>query len=140
MEIKLISFFSCVIPTINFTLLFFIVKYIFLKQFIKLLIVKYTYWPTDRPTDQPTDRPTDRRTDGLTDWLAGCLAGWLTDWLKEPLTLEKDKEDQSKYYLSYPRPSVLNMKQKNRDINVVEQANTTKFSVLDAIVSPSRLK
>ena len=32
------------------------------------------------------------------------------------------------------------MKQKNRDINVVEQANTTKFSVLDAIVSPSRLK
>ena len=43
--------FSCVIPTINFqrlkillvTLLFFIVEYIFLKQFVKLLMVRYTY-------------------------------------------------------------------------------------------------
>ena len=51
MEIKLIVCFSCVIPTINFqrlkillvTLLFFIVEYIFLKQFVKLLMVKYTY-------------------------------------------------------------------------------------------------
>ena len=51
MEIKLIICFSCVIPTINFqrlkillvTLLFFIVEYIFLKQFVKLLMVKYTY-------------------------------------------------------------------------------------------------
>ena len=51
MEIKLINCFSCVIPTINFhrlkillvSLLFFIVKYIFLKQFVKLLMVKYTY-------------------------------------------------------------------------------------------------
>ena len=51
MEIKLMICFSCVILTINFqwlkillvTLLFFIVEYIFLKQFVKLLMVKYTY-------------------------------------------------------------------------------------------------
>ena len=51
MEIKLIICFSCVAPTINFqrlkmllvTLLFFIFEYIFLKQFVKLLMVKYTY-------------------------------------------------------------------------------------------------
>ena len=51
MEITLIICFSQVIPTINFqrlkillvTLLVFIVEYIFLKQFVKLLIVKYTY-------------------------------------------------------------------------------------------------
>ena len=50
MEIKLIICFSFVIPTISFqwlkillvTLLFFIFEYIFLKQFVKLLIVKYT--------------------------------------------------------------------------------------------------
>ena len=42
---------------------------------------------------------------------------------KEPLTLEKDKEDQSKYYLSYPKLPVLDMKWENRDINVVEWAN-----------------
>ena len=43
------------------------------------------------------------------------------------MTLEKDKEDQSKYYLSYPKPSVLDMKWENRDINVVEWANIPKF-------------
>ena len=51
MEIKLIICFSCVIPTINFqrlkillvTLLFFIVEYIFLKQFVKLLNYLLTY-------------------------------------------------------------------------------------------------
>ena len=51
MEIKLIICFSCVILTINFqrlktllvTLLFFIVEYMFLKQFVKSLMVKYTY-------------------------------------------------------------------------------------------------
>ena len=50
MEIKLIICFSCVIPTISFqrlkilsvTILFFIIEYIFLKQCVKLLIVKYT--------------------------------------------------------------------------------------------------
>ena len=31
---------------------------------------------------------------------------------KEPLTLEKDEEDQSKYYLSYPKPPVLGMSRK----------------------------
>ena len=39
---------------------------------------------------------------------------------KEPLTLEKDKEDQSKYYLSYPKTPVLDMKWENRDIKVAE--------------------
>ena len=58
---------------------------------------------------------------------------------KEPLTLEKDKEDQSKYYLSYPKLPVLDMKWANRYINVVEWANIPKFSVLDAIVTPLRL-
>ena len=38
---------------------------------------------------------------------------------KEPSTLEKDKGDQSKYYLSYPQPPVLDMEWENRDINVV---------------------
>ena len=56
MEIKLIISFSCVNPTINFqrlkillvNLLFFIVEYIFLKQFVKLLMVRYTYLLTDQ--------------------------------------------------------------------------------------------
>ena len=54
--------------------------------------------------------------------------------MKEPLTLEKDKEDQSKYYLSYPKPPVLDMKKANRDVNVVEW-----FSALDDLVAPLRL-
>ena len=58
---------------------------------------------------------------------------------KEPLTLEKDKEDQSKYYLSYPKPPVLDMKSANRDINVVEWENITKFSAPDDLVTPLRL-
>ena len=29
---------------------------------------------------------------------------------KESLTLDKNKEDQSKYYLSYPNPPVLDMR------------------------------
>ena len=49
---------------------------------------------------------------------------------KEPLTLEKDKEDQSKYYLSYPKPPVLDMKWENHDINVVEWVNIPKFPPL----------
>ena len=49
MEIKLINCFSCVILTINFhrlkilSVCLFNVEYIFLKQFVKLLLVKYTY-------------------------------------------------------------------------------------------------
>ena len=38
------------------------------------------------------------------------------------MTLEKDKEDQSKFYLSYPKPPVSNMKWENHDINVAEWA------------------
>ena len=45
---------------------------------------------------------------------------------KVPLTLEKDKEDQSKYYLSYPKPPVLDMKWENQDINSVEWTNISK--------------
>ena len=29
---------------------------------------------------------------------------------KEPVALEKDKKDQTKYYLSYQKPSVLDIK------------------------------
>ena len=57
---------------------------------------------------------------------------------KEPLTLEKDKEDQSKY-LSYPKPPVLDMKSANPDINVLEWANIPNFSALDDLVTPLRL-
>ena len=53
------------------------------------------------------------------------------------MTLEKDKEDQSKYYLSYPKPPVLDMKSANRDINVVEWSNIPNFS--DDLVTPLRL-
>ena len=50
---------------------------------------------------------------------------------KEPSILEKGKEDQSKYFLSYSKPSFLNMKWEYRDINVVERAKIPKFSKLD---------
>ena len=58
---------------------------------------------------------------------------------QEPLNLEKDKEDQSKYYLSYPKPPALDMKWANHDINVVEWANIPKFSTLSDLVIPLRL-
>ena len=54
------------------------------------------------------------------------------------MTLEKDKEDKSKYYLSFPKTPVLDMKWSNRDINVVEWANIPKFSALDDLVTPLR--
>ena len=55
------------------------------------------------------------------------------------MTLEKDKEDQSKYYLSYPKLPVLDMNSANRDINVVEWANIPNFSEQDDLVTPLRL-
>ena len=55
------------------------------------------------------------------------------------MTLEKDKEDQSKYYLSYPKLPVLGMNSANRDINVVEWANIPNFSEKDDLVTPLRL-
>ena len=58
---------------------------------------------------------------------------------KEPLTLEKDKEDQNKYYLSYPKLPVLDMKSADRDINVAEWANIPNVSALDDLVTPLRL-
>ena len=53
------------------------------------------------------------------------------------MTLEKDKDEQRKYYLSYPKLPVL--KWANRDINVVEWTNIPKFSTLDDIVTPLKL-
>ena len=44
--------------------------------------------------------------------------------------LEKDKAGQSKYYLSYPKPPVLNMARENRDTNVAEWANIPTFPPL----------
>ena len=58
---------------------------------------------------------------------------------KEPLTLEKDKEDQSKYYFSYQKLPVLDIKSAKSDINVVEWANISNFSALDNLVTPLRL-
>ena len=55
------------------------------------------------------------------------------------MTLEKDKQDQSKYYLSNRKPPVLNMKSANRDINVVEWANIPNISALDDLVTLLRL-
>ena len=55
------------------------------------------------------------------------------------MTLKKDKEDQSKYYLSYPKLPVLHMKSANRDINVVEWANIPNVCALEDLVTPLRL-
>ena len=55
------------------------------------------------------------------------------------MTLGKDKEDQSKYYLSYPKLPALDMKLTNRDINDVEWANIPNFSALENLVTPLRL-
>ena len=55
------------------------------------------------------------------------------------MTLEKDKENYSKYYVSYPKPLVLDKKWANRDMNVIEWANIPKFSALDDLVTPLRL-
>ena len=55
------------------------------------------------------------------------------------MTLEKDKEDQNKYYLSYPKLPVLDMKSINREINVVERANIPNVSALDELVTPLSL-
>ena len=46
------------------------------------------------------------------------------------MTLEKDKEDQSRYYFSDPNSPVLDMKWQNRDINAAEWASIPKFSLL----------
>ena len=42
------------------------------------------------------------------------------------MTLEKDKEEQHKYYLSYPKPPVLDIKWENRDVNAMEWARPSK--------------
>ena len=52
------------------------------------------------------------------------------------MSLENDKENQSKYYLNYSKPPVLVMKRENRDINIVEWENILKFTKLDNIVAP----
>ena len=43
------------------------------------------------------------------------------------MTLGKDKEGHSKYYLGYPKPLALDMKRENRDFSVAEWANISKF-------------
>ena len=55
------------------------------------------------------------------------------------MTLEKDKKDETKYYLSYPKPQFLDIKWANRDVNIVDWANIPKFCVLDDLVTPLRL-
>ena len=46
------------------------------------------------------------------------------------MAFEKDEEGQSKYYLSYPKPPVLDMKWENRDVNVAVWGNIPKFILL----------
>ena len=55
------------------------------------------------------------------------------------MTPEKDKEDQTKYYLSYPELPVFDIKWSNRNVNVVDWANIPKFSALHDLVAPLRL-
>ena len=55
------------------------------------------------------------------------------------MALDKDKKDQSKYYLSYSKPPVLDIKWGNRDAIVVERAKIPKFIQLDDIVTPLAL-
>ena len=50
-------------------------------------------------------------------------------------TLEKNNEGQSKYYLSYSKPCVLDMKWENRDINVIDRANIPKFGKPQYVVT-----
>ena len=54
------------------------------------------------------------------------------------MTLEKDKENQTKYYLSYPKPPVSDIKWANCDFNVVHWTNIRKFNSLDNLVAPLR--
>ena len=58
---------------------------------------------------------------------------------KKLVTVEKDKEDSSKYYISYPKPPVLKMKWANCHIIVIEWANIPKFSALDNLLAPLRV-
>ena len=46
------------------------------------------------------------------------------------MTLEKGKEDQGKYYFSYPKLPVLDMKCGNHGIKVAGWANFPKFPLL----------
>ena len=55
------------------------------------------------------------------------------------MTPEKDKEYQTKYYLSYPELPVLYIKWSNRNVNVIDWASIPKFSALDDLVTPFRL-
>ena len=48
-------------------------------------------------------------------------------------------EDRSKSYLSYPKPSYLDVTSANRNINVVEWVNIPKCKALDDLVTPLRL-
>ena len=59
---------------------------------------------------------------------------------KEPSTFEKDKEEQSKYYLTYRKLPVLYMKWENCDSKCCRTGeNIPKSSKLHDIVTPFRL-
>ena len=55
------------------------------------------------------------------------------------MIFDKDRENQSKYYLCYPRLPVLDMKWENCSVNVAQRENISKFSMLDDIVNSVRL-
>ena len=46
------------------------------------------------------------------------------------MALQKDKDGQNKYYLSYLKPPVLDLKWENPDINLAEWVNIPKFPLL----------
>ena len=66
----------------------------------------------------------------MTVILQFCNTARESSKMKKPLTLEKDKGSQSKYYLRYAKPPVLDMKWENHNINVVEWENIPKFPLL----------
>ena len=53
--------------------------------------------------------------------------------------LEKDKEDQNEYYLSYPKPPILDVNWENCRNNVTEQTSHSKFGKLGDIRALFRL-
>ena len=57
------------------------------------------------------------------------------------MTLEKDKEDQIKYCIGYPKPLVVDVNWEDGDTNVVERGNIPTFSKLhDTLTSFSFLE
>ena len=55
------------------------------------------------------------------------------------MNFQEEKKDQNKYYLSYAKPSVLDMKWENCDTNVCKKEKILILSMLDDIGTSLRL-